>query len=106
MIFAFLHVITYLSQLVLLINAFSPIKFINGFIASAAIMMTKSLLPISIGDLGIRESIAIFYFNQFDISQAGAFNASMLLFAINLLIPSITGMFLILSQINNKNKPQ
>ena len=93
-----LHVFTFLLQLTLLIKSFSSLAMLKGFIAASAIMATKSLIPIAIGDLGIRESLSIFYLSKFNIVQAAAFNASLLLFFINIMIPSLLGMIIILKK--------
>ena len=78
-----------------------------AFLAISATMLVKSLLPISIGDLGIRESAAIFFLGKIGVHESTAFNASILLFLINLLIPSLVGLVLVLKyrlifQKNNK----
>ena len=93
---AICHVFTYLLQFYILINAFAYIGLVDGFLAVASAFLAKTLLPISFGDLGVRESAAIYFFSQFGISRAAAFNASFLLFLINILLPSIVGMLVIL----------
>jgi Uncharacterised protein family (UPF0104). len=81
-----------------LINSFSKISLLHAFIGTSAMMFVKSLLPISIGDLGIREAGSIFFFSTYGISQAAALNASLLLFLINIFIPSIIGTYFIRHQ--------
>jgi len=85
-------------QMFCLINSFSQISLIHAFIGTSAMMFIKSLLPISIGDLGIREAGSIFFFSTYGISQAAALNASLLLFFINIFIPSILGTYFIRHQ--------
>jgi uncharacterized membrane protein YbhN (UPF0104 family) len=85
-------------QMFFLINGFSKIGLIHAFIGTSAMMFVKSLLPISIGDLGIREAGSIFFFSTYGISQAAALNASLLLFLINIFIPSIIGTYFIRHQ--------
>ena len=80
-------------QMFFLMNAFAKINFTNAFIGTSAMMFLKSLLPISIGDLGIREAGSIYFFSIYGISQAAALNASLMLFLINILVPSILGTF-------------
>jgi uncharacterized protein (TIRG00374 family) len=82
-------------QLYFLINAFSPISLLHAFIGTSAMMFVKSLLPISLGDLGIREAGTIYFFSLYGISQAAALNASLLLFLINIFIPSVIGTYFI-----------
>ncbi|MCX6121393.1 MAG: lysylphosphatidylglycerol synthase transmembrane domain-containing protein [Ignavibacteriales bacterium] len=85
-------------QMYCLINSFSKISLLHAFIGTSAMMFVKSLLPISIGDLGIREAGSIFFFSTYSISQAAALNASLLLFLINVFIPSIIGTYFIRHQ--------
>jgi uncharacterized membrane protein YbhN (UPF0104 family) len=85
-------------QMFCLVNSFSQISLIHAFIGTSAMMFVKSLLPISIGDLGIREAGSIFFFSAYGISQAAALNASLLLFFINIFIPSIIGIYFIRHQ--------
>jgi uncharacterized membrane protein YbhN (UPF0104 family) len=81
-----------------LINSFSHISFAHAFVGTSAMMFAKSLLPISIGDLGIREAGSIYFFSLYGISQAAALNASLLLFFINIFIPSVLGIYFIRHQ--------
>lgn len=92
------HFLTYMSQFCLLAKAFAPISFPKAFVAVSAIMFVKTLLPISLGDLGVRESAAIFFFSVFDYPASAAFNASLLLFLINLFLPSMAGLLFILKR--------
>jgi uncharacterized membrane protein YbhN (UPF0104 family) len=85
-------------QMFCLINAFSKINFAHAFIGTSALMFVKSLLPISIGDLGIREAGSIYFFSIYNISQAAALNASLILFFINIFIPSIAGIYFLRHQ--------
>ncbi len=94
---AALQISVYLSQFVLLIHAFTRINLFHAYIAAAATMLTKTALPIAIADLGIRESAAVFYFGQLGVSHAAAFNASLLLFSINVFIPSMVGVVMAFS---------
>ncbi|MCP4631932.1 MAG: flippase-like domain-containing protein [candidate division Zixibacteria bacterium] len=83
--------IGYGFQYFLFINAFDTISIQDGASAVTSIMIVKSSLPISFGDLGVRESAAIYFLKQYGISEASALNASLLLFTVNLLIPAIIG---------------
>ncbi len=84
-------------QYYVFILSFENILFYQSFTAVASVFFVKNiLLPLSISDLGIRESAAVFFFSHYGIEPASAFNASMLVFTINLLIPSIIGSILIL----------
>lgn len=100
----FIHVFTYCTQLFLLILAFHPIAFPNAMSAAFAVMFTKSVLPISFGDLGVREGAAVYFFGRFGVPSAAAFNASLLLFLINILIPGLIGIFVFMLRRNLYNK--
>lgn len=86
----------FLIQFYILVCAFEPAPIVPTMFALAAIMLVKSLLPISVGDLGVRESAAIFFLGHIGLQETTAFNASILLFMINLLIPSLIGLVLVL----------
>jgi uncharacterized membrane protein YbhN (UPF0104 family) len=88
--------LVFLLQFYLIILSFESAKLIPAFLAISSTMLVKSMLPISLGDLGIRESAAIFFLSRLGLQDSTAFNASILLFLINLLIPSIVGLFILL----------
>lgn len=85
-------------QMFFFIKAFGNITFFQAFLGTSAMMSVKSCLPISLGDLGIREAGSVFFFSYFGISQAAALNASLLLFVVNVLIPSIFGIIFLKNQ--------
>lgn len=82
-------------QMYFFIQAFSNIHLFAAFIGASAMFFLKSCIPISLGDLGIREAGSIFFFSIYGIPQAAALNASLLLFVVNVLLPSIGGTILI-----------
>lgn len=85
-------------QMFCLVNAFSTITLMHAFVATNSMMLVKSLLPISLGDLGIREASTIVFFSAYGISQAAALNASLLLFFINVFLPGLIGIFFLRHQ--------
>ena len=95
---AALQSLTYFIQFYLLVRAFSDVALLTGLAAIASIMMAKSFLPLSFGDLGVRESAAIFFLAPLMVPKAAAFNASMILFFINILLPSLIGIVFILQR--------
>ena len=95
-VLTFIHVFTYCTQLYLLISAFHSVSFVNAMSAAFAVMFTKSVLPISFGDLGVREGAAVYFFGRFGVSSPASFNASLLLFLINILIPGLIGIVVFL----------
>lgn len=80
-------------QMYLLLNAFFPVDGLDAFLGFAAMMFTKTLLPISLADIGIREAGSVYFYGKLGIPESAALNASLLLFTINILLPSIIGLF-------------
>lgn len=77
----------------ILVCASYPIGYVNGLRAAAAVVFVKSALPITFGELGVGEAASIHFFGQFGVPKAAAFDASILLFMINMVIPSLVGLF-------------
>lgn len=94
--------LTYSLQFVLLLRGLVEISFFEGFLGASATFLAKSLLPIALGDLGVREGAAAFFFARIGVSPQAAFNASLILFLINLLIPSLCGMILLWKKQNRR----
>ncbi len=76
-----------------LVSAFADVSLMQSFQAVYATLFAKTLLPFAFGDLGIREGIAVFFYSEFNISSAAVFNASLLIFLINFLIPALCGIY-------------
>lgn len=93
---SFSFYLCYLLQFALLLFAFSnrPLFFQYLWIGSL-VMLIKALLPISIGELGVREGASVFFMPQIGIEASAAFNASIFLFLINILVPSLVGLFIL-----------
>lgn len=83
------------AQMYLLLNAFEFVGPGEAFLGFAAMMFTKSLIPISLGDLGIREATSVYFFSFCGVAEATALSAALLLFAINILLPSLLGLLFI-----------
>jgi uncharacterized membrane protein YbhN (UPF0104 family) len=54
-------------------------------------MFFKSVVNISISDIGIREASTVYFFTLLGVPAAAALNAAGLMFAINVIFPSIVG---------------
>lgn len=86
----------YLLQYALFIFAFSNQSIMLKFLwIGSLVMFIKALLPISVGELGIRESASVFLFPQIGVEASSALNASIFLFLINILLPSLIGLFIL-----------
>ena len=66
------------------------------------LVLMTNILPITIGNLGIREGTTIFLLDTFGISSEIAFNISIILFFMHSIIPAIIG--LLLNNFDNKEK--
>ena len=81
----------YVALLIFGIN----LDFLTCQICIAMMYMLSTWIPsFLLGDLGIRESVAIFIFGEFTAFPEIAFFASLTIWIINLFLPSILGMFL------------
>ena len=75
------------------------ISFWDGFLGANSILFIKNLFPpITLGETGIREAVSMFVFERLSFSQAVAVNAALLIFLINLVIPSALGLYFILKE--------
>ena len=94
---SFLYHLTFTVQMTLLLSAFNgELDFVKFFFAANLIIFTQIVIPpIALGELGVREGAAVYYLQSLGYSSAIGFNAALSLFTINLLIPSIVGLFLL-----------
>jgi len=100
---SFLFVLLFCAQLLILVAGLHAIDVVHGFAAAASTFFAQSLLPFSIGDLGVREGAAAFFFSKTGVAPHAAFSAALLLFVINMLLPSMLGLFLLWK---NPSKPR
>jgi hypothetical protein len=82
-------------QLHCLLNAFSMVSLGDSFLGFSSMMLAKSAVPVSFADLGTRELGLVFFLSLRGVPEAPAFNSGILLFAINVLTPSLIGLLFI-----------
>ncbi len=89
---------TYILQFALLISAFTHESDFHLYIWGGILLMfSKSFIPqLTFGELGIREGASIFFLTSLGVSEIAAFNASIFLFLMNLVLPSTLGLILLL----------
>ncbi len=75
------------------LTSFTDANFFPVFLYTNLAMFLKSMLPIAVMDLGVREGAIIFFLGKMQVSSAAAFNASVLLFLSNVLLPGIIGLY-------------
>jgi uncharacterized protein (TIRG00374 family) len=71
------------------------LQFFDGIISSFSSILTKAMLPISIGDIGVREYAADYFFSMFLNNRAAIFSGSISLFFVNVFFPAILGLFML-----------
>lgn len=95
--FSGLFYLTFLLQFYLLLSAFGPVAPMSAIAGIVTIMLVKTVIPpVTLGELGIREGASVIVLGHAGILPAAAFNASLLLFAVNLLLPALAGLALLL----------
>lgn len=89
--------VVFSTQFVLLVHAFqADVSWLTAYTGVVLIFFAKSAIPsITLGDLGIRESAAVFFLGVFGVVEAAAFNASLGIFAANILLPAMVGLTLL-----------
>ncbi|MBI3004393.1 MAG: flippase-like domain-containing protein [Ignavibacteriales bacterium] len=80
-------------QMFFFLNAFGSVDPWTAFIGFSAMMFFKSLLPLSIGDIGIREASTLYFFSMLGVSNVVALSAALMMFTTNMILPSLVGVF-------------
>ena len=76
--------------------AFGSVGFLDALICSASVFFVKAvILPISFGDLGVRESASVFFFLRVGVAAPVAFNASIVMSFANVIFPAAIGAVLV-----------
>lgn len=66
----------------------------KGLIAVNTMLFVKSVVPSAgLSELGIRESILIYLYKSYGLSAFTAFHSALVIYAVNLLVPAIIGLF-------------
>jgi uncharacterized membrane protein YbhN (UPF0104 family) len=91
-----LRYLVFTSQYVLLLYAFSaePPDLVTCIQFVLLVFLGKSVLPVfsGVGELGVRESIALVWAAILGIADPVALQATFLLFVINILLPALAGI--------------
>lgn len=87
-------IVSALLQFVLLLRAMgaTSVPIFAGMLAALLTFFLKGALPISIGSLGVGEWTAIYCFKGLGVQPSVSVAASLLLFTINVFIPSLIGL--------------
>lgn len=97
---SFLFYLCFLVQYAFLVGSFSNhAQYLDYLWAGNLMMFAKTIIPpVSLGELGIREGASVFFITMLGESASVGFNASIFLFFINVLIPSLIGLTLLLKK--------
>jgi uncharacterized protein (TIRG00374 family) len=100
LLLSFLFYSCFVLQFALLVGAFANHFYLVKYLeAGNLVMFAKTLFPpISIGELGIREGVSAFFVKSIGENAVTGFNASIFLFLMNILLPGITGLFLLIKR--------
>lgn len=95
---SFVRYAVFTSQFVLLVLAVAPETApLAAAMGVAMVYFAKSAVhSITLGDLGVREGAAVFFLGAYGVPEAAALDASLGVFAINLLLPALVGVPLLL----------
>ena len=75
------------------VNAFTDAPLTASALCVPIVLFVKSIiLPISIGDLGIRESASVFFYTRAGVTAAASLNASLCVFTVNIVVPALLGI--------------
>ena len=82
------------AQFVILVHAFAPGADVASVAAGVAVVyLLKSAVPqVTLGDLGVREGVAVFVLAGAGVAPAEALNASLAVFVMNLALPALAGV--------------
>ena len=84
------------TQFYLLSLAFQPVSWLTAAHTYAASLFVKSVLPISLGSLGVGEWAAVSFYTRYGIAETTAFSASLMIFGMNVLLPGMLGLVVLL----------
>ena len=97
LLFSFSRYIVFSIQFLILLNIFeidSPT--FNSMLSVMLFFLFVSIIPtIVFAEIGVRGSVAIYVFSLFTINSIGVFSSTLLLWIINLVIPSLIGIYFV-----------
>ncbi|MCF7804656.1 MAG: flippase-like domain-containing protein [Candidatus Marinimicrobia bacterium] len=80
-------------ELYCFLRAYTPAPFWQTFFAFEGSYLASTLLPLTLGNLGVHEGFRILFFSAVGVAAAPTLQASMIIFAVNVLIPAGVGFF-------------
>ena len=80
-----------ITELWLPVNAFSEVGFLTGTLSASSAHFAKTLLPLTLGELGVREAAMIYFFKNLGVSEVASVASALLMFSMNVFLTSLTG---------------
>lgn len=98
--FAAATLVIFATQEYFILNALSTVPYSVAWTGYWSVMSAQMVFPFFLAGLGIREGAHIYFFGLLGIQAAVALSASLILFTVNILLPSLFGVitFLMLSK--------
>tara|TARA_B100001758_G_C18410470_1_gene615270 strand:+ start:913 stop:1890 length:978 start_codon:yes stop_codon:yes gene_type:complete len=89
--------IVFTAQFFILLQIFDvDILYVNAIILTATMLFVISIIPtIAITEIGVRGSLALFFFGLLSTNSVGILSATFVMWVINLLLPALIGTFFI-----------
>ncbi len=90
----------YTLQFALSIFAFTnSTDFFTCYWISNLVIFSKNFVPpVTLGEVGVRETITIYFAGKFGLQASAAFNGAVLIFLINILLPALIGLYFVLKE--------
>ncbi|MDZ7374866.1 MAG: flippase-like domain-containing protein [candidate division KSB1 bacterium] len=89
----FVHLFVLSVQFTLAVRSFSPqVNWARGVLAGLGVLATKAAIPLSFGDVGVREAAAIFFYQRAGADPAAALSGSLCVYVWNVALPAAVGL--------------
>ncbi|HVN48052.1 MAG TPA: lysylphosphatidylglycerol synthase transmembrane domain-containing protein [Bacteroidota bacterium] len=92
--FTVIHQFVIVLQMFFLLNAFTRVSLLTAFLGTSGTLFIQSVLPISLGDLGVREMSSMYFFSLCSVPREFALMATLLLFVMNIVVPGMVGILI------------
>ncbi len=92
-IYSIIFYSTFTFQYYLMLRCFTDLPFADGLKTVPLVFLFNSMLPIAIGDFGVKEFIAVQVFSRYSIPGGAALSATLVQNVVTFLFPSLIGGF-------------
>jgi hypothetical protein len=97
--FSIFRFLVFTTQFYILIQFFiDDLTYLQSATMSSLTFLSMSIIPtIALTEIGVRGSVAVYFFGLFSANSLGIMTAAFSLWAVNLVIPAIIGLFFVFS---------